>query len=166
MQKEKNREKTISKNIHNNKSKKINIQFNSNKFSLKMFFIALLIIEKVINLDFNNSITIIINETGIQNILSYEYYIYNIRPYKIYINDKYQNHSYYQYNLTNNISKITMIFNQKLTNCYKMFYGLSNIISIDLSNFDSSNVINMGYMFFDLRKIFSLDLSNFDTSNF
>ena len=40
----------------------------------------------------------------------------------------------------------------------------SNILDLDLSNFDASKVTNMGYMFYAMRNLTTLDLSNFDTS--
>jgi pilin isopeptide linkage protein len=49
------------------------------------------------------------------------------------------------------------------TNLSYMFYR-SQATSIDLSNFDTSNVTNMSYMFYD-SKATSIDLSSFDTSN-
>ena len=42
-----------------------------------------------------------------------------------------------------------------------IFSGLNNLISIDLSNFDSSNIINMEYMFNNCYNLIYLDLSNF-----
>ncbi len=49
------------------------------------------------------------------------------------------------------------------TNLFYMFYQ-SQATSIDLSNFDTSNVTDMGGMFRDSKAI-SLNLSSFDTSN-
>ena len=52
----------------------------------------------------------------------------------------------------------------------KMFYReyskqkIENILEIDLSNFDTSKVTNMGSMFYNMRNLTSLNLSNFDTS--
>ena len=46
-----------------------------------------------------------------------------------------------------------------------MFYDCRSLTSLDLSNFDTSNVTNMTYMFYDCRSLTSLDLSSFDTSN-
>lgn len=45
-----------------------------------------------------------------------------------------------------------------------VFYGSTNLISIDLSKLDTSNVITMWGMFFGCKKLLTLDLSNFDTS--
>jgi surface protein len=44
-------------------------------------------------------------------------------------------------------------------------FNLTHLTSLDLSNFDSSNVTNMRSMFEDCRNLTSIDLSNFDTSN-
>lgn len=44
------------------------------------------------------------------------------------------------------------------------FYNI-NCLSLDLSNFDTSNVTNMNNMFICCKYLTSLDLSNFDTSN-
>ena len=46
-----------------------------------------------------------------------------------------------------------------------MFYGCDDIIEIDLSHFDTSNVKDMGYMFSGCTSLTSLDLSNFNTSS-
>ena len=49
-------------------------------------------------------------------------------------------------------------------NSSRMFQGMSNIISLDLSNFDTSRVTDMSRMFFDMRILTSLNLANFNTS--
>ena len=46
-----------------------------------------------------------------------------------------------------------------------MFYKCNALISLDLSNFNSENVINMGYMLCHCDSLISLDLSNFDSKN-
>jgi len=50
-------------------------------------------------------------------------------------------------------------------NCTNLFNGCTNLTSIDLSSFDTSNVTTMGSMFFRCSNLTSLDLSSFDTSN-
>ena len=45
-----------------------------------------------------------------------------------------------------------------------MFRNMSSLISLNLSNFDTSKVTNMSYMFFKTSSLTSLNLSNFDTS--
>ena len=46
-----------------------------------------------------------------------------------------------------------------------VFYGSANLISIDLSKLDTSNVTTLNAMFRECEKLATLDLSNFDTSN-
>ena len=46
-----------------------------------------------------------------------------------------------------------------------MFRGCSNLKQLDLSNFDTRNVIEMQYMFKECLNLTQLDLSNFDTRN-
>ena len=46
-----------------------------------------------------------------------------------------------------------------------MFYNCSSLKELDLSNFNTNNVINMSYMFFDCSSLKELNLSNFNTNN-
>ena len=46
-----------------------------------------------------------------------------------------------------------------------MFKSCENLKSIDLSNFDTSNVTDMEEMFTLCKNLENIDLSNFDTSN-
>lgn len=52
-----------------------------------------------------------------------------------------------------------------VTNTGFMFYGCHNLTSVDLSNFDVSNVDYMSGMFDSCENLTTLNLSNFDTSN-
>ena len=52
----------------------------------------------------------------------------------------------------------------KVTNMGYMFSGMSNLTSLNLSNFDTSKVTNMYEMFDAMSNLTSLNLSNFDTS--
>ena len=45
-----------------------------------------------------------------------------------------------------------------------MFFNCTNLTSLDLRDFDTSKVTNMGYMFQDCNKLTNLDLSSFNTS--
>ena len=51
-----------------------------------------------------------------------------------------------------------------VTDMSGMFYGMSSLTTLDLSNFDTSKVTDMQYMFYDMSGLTTLDLSNFDTS--
>ena len=55
--------------------------------------------------------------------------------------------------------KVYLNMNMKL-----MFYGISNLITLNLSNFDTSKVTDMEYMFSNMTNLTSLNLSSFDTS--
>ena len=46
-----------------------------------------------------------------------------------------------------------------------MFYRCRRLVSLDVNNFDTSNVTTMSYMFADCTRLVSLDVNNFDTSN-
>ena len=52
----------------------------------------------------------------------------------------------------------------QVTNMSSMFSGMSNLTALDLSNFDTSRAMYMGSMFQGMSNITTLDLSNFDTS--
>ena len=46
-----------------------------------------------------------------------------------------------------------------------MFYGCKLLNNIDLSNFNTQNVINMARMFYGCKNIKNINLSNFNTEN-
>ena len=52
-----------------------------------------------------------------------------------------------------------------VTTVYQMFYNCALLESIDLSNFDTSNIISMNNMFYGCSSLISLDLSNFNTNS-
>lgn len=56
-------------------------------------------------------------------------------------------------------------FDKYITTAYQMFFDCSSMVSLDVSNFDTSNITDMGYMFYGCHELTSLDVSNFDTSN-
>ena len=51
-----------------------------------------------------------------------------------------------------------------VTNMRSMFNGMSNLTTLNLSNFNTSQVTNMSLMFCGVSNLTSLNLSNFDTS--
>lgn len=53
----------------------------------------------------------------------------------------------------------------QVTDMGSMFYECRALTTLDVSNFDTSQVTNMTGMFHGCRKFKSLDVSNFDTSN-
>ena len=61
--------------------------------------------------------------------------------------------------------EIIIKFNTKIKDCSYMFYGCSNITSIDFSSFDTTNVTSMKNMFDKCYNLTDLDLSSFNTEN-
>jgi len=54
-------------------------------------------------------------------------------------------------------------FNKLLNSTFCMFYDCYSLVSLDLSNFNTKNVINMAYMFGRCRNLKFLNLKNFNT---
>ena len=61
--------------------------------------------------------------------------------------------------------EIKINFLKKMKDCSYMFSGCRNIISIDLSSFDSSDAINMKYMFGNCFNLEEINLENLNTEN-
>ena len=60
---------------------------------------------------------------------------------------------------------IKYIFKKNITKTNCMFMWCSSLNSIDLSNFNSNNVINMASMFSGCSSLTKINLSNFNTNN-
>ena len=120
-----------------------------------------------------SEITITIIGTGDQYILNNKSlqidninYTFNGIPDQILINGVLQDYKGNMvYNLEKEESIITMRFNNLLKKCNLMFYNLDNIKSIDLSKFDSSEVIEMVGMFYGCTSLVSINIDNFKTSS-
>ena len=61
--------------------------------------------------------------------------------------------------------EIKLIFTKKIKNLSYLFRGCENIISIDLSSFDTSESTNMNYMFGRCIHLEEINLTNINTSN-
>ena len=82
---------------------------------------------------------------------------------KVYLNANSNSMFYYMTSLTSlNLSDFDT---SKVTNMNSMFSCTYSLTSINLSSFDTSNVTNMAGMFYYMNRLVSLDLSNFNTSN-
>ena len=143
---------------------------NKNNIFILLLFIMVLILqidiskEKIIFLRKFNLVSEIImtfNGIGEQKILS-DYYQYF--PDEIYANGNLINR---EDNIIKDLTTntITMKWNHLLNTTNFMFAELSNIIGIDLSNFDTSLVTDMNVMFVNCYSLTSLNLSNFKTSS-
>jgi len=115
---------------------------------ITIFYIFINLIYEIYTrkLNFYSEISIVIRGNGTQQILSevnnpfYGDEEYEM-PNQILVNGILQNYTErYVYNLTNQINNITMRWDIQMTNCNSMFEELTNIISVDLSKFDSSKI--------------------------
>ena len=94
---------------------------------------------------------------------------YYSEPEKVYLNADSSNMFYREYSKQKieNILEIDLsnFDTSKVTNMGSMFYNMRNLTSLNLSNFDTSKVTAMSGMFTYMSNLTTLNLSNFDTSN-
>ena len=93
---------------------------------------------------------------------------YYTEPEKVYLNANSSKMFYLEYNgqKIKNILEIDLsnFDTSQVTDMSSMFQGMSNLTTLDLSNFNTSKVTNMSQMFLGIFKLTTLDLSNFNTS--
>ena len=135
-----------------------------NTYIIEIIFISLLIsINNII--EYNSfEIKLKLQRIGYSNILS-SFFNKRYYPDIIYINGIQNDTIQNKYYFNKAINNATLIWNKTINSCYHMFNGCSNIIEIDFSNFDTSDVTDMGFMFCGCNNLSSLNLSNFKTSN-
>ena len=68
------------------------------------------------------------------------------------------------YNFEFQINTVKLIWNDPIITCFNMFFGCFNIIEIDLSHFDTSQVEVMADMFVGCSRLTSINLSNLNTA--
>ena len=86
-------------------------------------------------------------------------------PDKIYLNEKIISQKTCKYNFTNKIITIKLKWDKTLTNFYRLFSNISNILEVDFSYYDTSLVKNMSYMFDNCKDLIYVNLSNRDLSS-
>ena len=93
---------------------------------------------------------------------------YYTEPEKVYLNANSSEMFYSKYDeqKIKNILEIDLsnFDTSQVTNMNNMFDGMTNLTTLNLSNFDTSRVTDMQYMFSYASNLTSLNLSNFDTS--
>lgn len=152
----------IKKVIHKEEMKIKNLK---NKIYIKAFLFLLvkIILLKITRIkaenDFTSEIKLVIQGKGSQYLLYQEF---NIMPSEILVNGISIDSIYYNLNEASN--DIVLRFNVTITSCYRMFYSLSNIKKVNLSNFDFSNTINLTSMFHGCSKLTSVIFGNINTS--
>lgn len=145
-------------------------------FSLILILIYVLFeaSQKLIILQSSSEIRIKLKGDGDQFIINdnisltidYDNYNFNEVPDKILINGIAQDYVGNKvFNLGKEENIITIIFNKPLNSCNLMFYNLSNILEVDLSKFDSSQVTSIAGMFLDCTSLTSINFKNFKTSS-
>ena len=60
-------------------------------------------------------------------------------------------------------TELRIVYDHKLTSCKYMFENIKAITFIDLSSFDTSEVLDMSYMFYGCHSLTSITLGVFDT---
>ena len=150
---------------------------NRNSFIIKIYnlkkHLLLYVLLRIILIYLNSisEITITIKGNETQNILSdgikyiiEEEFSFVYQPDQILINGILQGYTgYIVYNLINNENEIVIKWNNPLENTNVMFYGLSNILKIDFSKFDSSKITQAIGMFYGCSSLTSINFNNFNT---
>jgi len=86
-------------------------------------------------------------------------------PDEIIIDGILKDYSTCKYKFENKIVTIKMKFEKKINNFYRMFANITNIIEVDLSQFDTSLVNNMAYMFENCTSLIFANFSNLNLSS-
>ena len=84
---------------------------------------------------------------------------------ELYINNKKHRYKTYIIPEKEGIYDIKIKINISMKSCCCLFYSLDNLQSVDLSLFNSENIINMSPMFYKCDNLKSIDLSSFNASN-
>ena len=158
-------------------------------FLIKIALVDLITIKNLIELNnYISEVHLVIKGKGSQPIL-YNYFYTD--PSEVIVNGNSKGNSCKKScDLDEDINNVILKFNEQLNSCFTMFSYLENIVEIDLSLFDTSevtimasmfnncnnlekitfgnintsSVVNMYELFSECNKLSSLDLSNFDTS--
>ena len=109
-----------------------------------------------------SEIKLIIEGGGNQALLNATF---NKDPSEVIVNEESRSNCKKSCNLPNIINYITLKFDDYITSCDNMFYGVNNIIEIDLSNFNTRRVTSMCSMFRECVKLTSITFGNIVTSN-
>ena len=158
------------KNInYNNKKNQIkndeNIIFIVREFLFYIFILSILV-QNIISICCQNTIiskdsiiTLKVCQNGIQRIFNN-----GTIPNVILIDDERQQFISNSYSL-NNTNIVKLIWQNEITNCFKMFYECKTIIEMNFTYFEASKCQNLEKFFQGCNSLISLDLSGFITSN-
>ena len=85
-------------------------------------------------------------------------------PNEVYINGIKQSTVKPFYKLNKTYNFVVLLWNNSIKDCKHMFNYCPSITEIDVSNFDTSGVNDIGWMFCRCHSLISINLSGFDTS--
>ena len=86
-------------------------------------------------------------------------------PDKVYVDKGLIPHKSCKYYFPNKIVIIKLKWDKDVTNFYRLFSDISNIIEVDLSEYNTSLVTNMAYMLENCKDLIFTNLSNIDISS-
>ena len=112
-----------------------------------------------------SEIHLIIQGSGVQNLLSDNGYNEADDPSEVYVEGIKKEGCVKTCNLEGDKNKITLRYENKMKSCYYMFYELTNIIEVDLSDFDASEVSKMNGMFYGCSNLEKITFGNIKTDS-
>ena len=137
--------------------------FRTFSFLLKIVLVNLISVKNIRNLNnYISEIHLVIKGKGTQNILNN---YFNKNPSEVIVNGiSKANACQKTCDLDEDINNVTIKFEEQIKSCSFMFLNLKNIIEIDLSNFDASEVNNMKWMFDGCKNLDKINFGNINTS--
>ena len=149
--------------IYSSKRRIINNYVFQYLLLLKIVFVNLITIKNIRNLNnYDSIIHLVIKGSGNQKLL---YSSFNKNPSEVLVNGIEDDSCKKTCKLQGDINNVTLIFENKIKSCYEMFRELSNIIEIDLSNFDFSEVTTMYCMFYKCSNLEKINFGKINTSS-
>ena len=136
-----------TKNIEKNEIF-IHLKIKNKDVNKKIYFLCYIEDDKNKDFDVNNNL--------------FEFNKFNT---KLYIDNKEEPFKKYFIPTEKKNYIIKLIFNIKLTTSKYMFYNCLNIIKIDLSSFNTENIVNMENMFTGCKNLTDINLKSFNTEN-
>ena len=142
----------------------------SNINILLIYILILIIIPRIISktkksrtLFSINEIKLKINGTGNLSIINND----GLIPSQIYVNN--EENPRERSKIINNIyewpTNVRLVYDSPITSCIGMFFGLDNILEINFTNFDFSQVTDMTNMFHSCISLTSIDFTGVNTQS-
>ena len=143
---------------------KKNCLFQNFVFLLKIALVDIITIKNIRNLNnYISEIHLVVKGSGKQRFLDRDF---NTNPSEVIVNGISKGNSCKKLSdLEQDINNVILKFDKKINSCNLMFYNLENIIEIDLSYFDASEVTNMRSMFYDCKNLEKINFGNINTSS-